>query len=218
MKDHLHRNLQKMFGATIKSFVLSAIVSVVPWTVVQDKTVGCKVGSILAALVVCILNVSHQPRQALAAFLGHIVADWCILDSNENKYGSFHHAVSAFMASYTLYSWHQIPLVTEGTYLLLLMEISTPVLHLGWILRHYGEYGFAIVCGAVTTMLFIIRIIIPICIIKMILECSSCDPMYSQTMIVAVAGLGGLQLYWFQKLCGIVFCAFRDHIPMEGDE
>ena len=192
------------------SFFTTLLLSSIP-SFFFPKNVGIRIGSLLSSIVINCINLSSHPKLALYSFIGHIIGDFCILRyDTEQNFTFLHHVVTLTLSVYTLQEWQDTYLFFNGVYLLLLMEITTPSLHLGWLFRHYGFKGFALVFGSICLLLWEIRLITPYLVLVQLHECTDCTSAFIEISTYLLASLFLLQVYWCIKLLGVVSHAFLE--------
>ena len=187
---------------------IGAALSALPRIAFGNNEVTKRVGSLLASVAIIVSLQYPSATDSLNMFTGHILAD-TIMGVKSNLH-LIHHTATYIMACITLSYLYTLPkdspnyqILHENTKLILCMEITTPFLHLAWLLKHFKERGFALAFGFVTVLFWGVRLIIPLVILQKLGEYPM-DDISKKLLTSCICALFLLQVYWGYKLVEIV--------------
>ena len=168
------------------------------------KQFNSKLASSVCCAIIVFFTFLEGAKSGCASFLTYIVLDLFIRDDNLSTDAIIHHVVSIALVIQGLVLMKQNPqdiLIDEMIRSLLLMEITTPFLHIGWILQKSGDIHTSTLLYLCLLILWIpYRLIFPITAFLNYVFSS-----YTGLLILAsqacISVLITLQYLWFCRLC-----------------
>lgn len=191
----------------------------------NNKQYSGKGASSLSAIFLCLLAYFEEPIRAVTCFMAYLVFDLYLLrDTAVEAEIYFHHCMNFVLSGLGIYAMSTF---TEEQKLIggiimkkmILMEFTTPLLHLGWILKdQYLDNAALLVYPLLMISWIYFRIYGPLEALQLISDLYTLPNSTELALKFLIASLIYLQVVWFVKLCSVGLKAWsKKNVNTEKD-